>query len=236
MYVNNGKISSRQTFRLYLFDLMGIATLLLPPVLAKICGIDGIWAILLGNIMGIGYLYYLGWVMKCMKTDAASYLVEKTPKFVQKITFLFVMLHSIITAGFCAHVFANLMQYTLVKESTYWVVLLVLVLGASYAVSGGLESRARVYEVLFWIILIPYVAMMLATIKDVEPIYLNGLFMTETEYILKGQQVKTFFTTSFFRLHKDLNIAMQTTAKCLKKCSQTTFVPLCLSSCRAKVE
>ncbi len=198
MYVNNGKISSRQTFRLYVFDLMGIATLLLPPILAKMCGIDGVWAILLGNTIGIGYLCYLGWIMKCMKTDLTSYLIDKVPVFVQKIIFLFVLLHSVITAGFCAYVFANLMQYTLVKESTYWIVLLVLVLGAAYAVSGGLESRARVYEVLFWIILIPYIAMMLATIKDVEIVYLEGLFSATGEQILKGAYLVFLLLTPLF--------------------------------------
>ena len=59
MYVNNGKISSRQTLRLYVFDLMGIATLLLPPYLAKLCGASGIYAIALGTGAGLIYLLYL---------------------------------------------------------------------------------------------------------------------------------------------------------------------------------
>ena len=66
MFVSNGKISSRQTFRLYVFDLMGIATLLLPPYLARLCGAGGIYAIALGIGCGLGYLLYLGWVMKRM--------------------------------------------------------------------------------------------------------------------------------------------------------------------------
>ena len=45
MYADNGKISNRQTFRLYVFDLMGISTLLIPPYLAKLSGNDGIFAI-----------------------------------------------------------------------------------------------------------------------------------------------------------------------------------------------
>lgn len=198
MYVNNGKISSRQTFRLYLFDLMGIATLLLPPILANVCGVDAVWSILLGHGIGIGYMCYLGFVMKRMKTDATTYLIQNMPKWVQKLTFLFVMLHSIVTAGFCAYIFANLMQYTLVKESIYWVVLLVLVLGAAYAVSGGLESRARVYEVLFWIILIPYVAMMLATIKDVELVYLKDFFSSSGEQIIEGAYLVFLLLTPLF--------------------------------------
>ena len=59
MYVENEKISDRQTFRLFVFDLLGIATLLLPPYLAKLTGVDGIFAILLGGTSGYIYLRYL---------------------------------------------------------------------------------------------------------------------------------------------------------------------------------
>jgi len=198
MYVENGKISSRQTFRLYVFDLMGLATLLLPPYLAKICGVDGIWAIILGTGLGLLYLIYLGWIMKQMKSDLCTYLQQNTNAFVRNLTYVYVMLHSIATAGFCAYVFANLMQYTLVRESTFWVVLLVIVVGAAYAVSGGLESRARVYEVLFWFVLLPFVAMMLATIKDFELIYMDGFFTIEGGQLWKGVYLVFLFLTPLF--------------------------------------
>lgn len=198
MYVNNGKISSRQTFRLYVFDLMGIATLLLPPYLAKLCGVDGIWAILLGTGLGILYLIYLGWIMKQMKTDICSYLRQNINAFVRGLTYVFVLLHSVVTAGFCANIFANLMQYTLVQESTFWVVLFVIVIGAAYAVSGGLESRARVYEVLFWVVLIPYVAMMLASVKDFEIMYMDELFSIGKEALWKGTYLVFLLLTPLF--------------------------------------
>lgn len=198
MYVNNGKISSRQTFRLYVFDLMGIATLLLPPYLAKICGVDGVWAILLGTGLGIIYLIYLGWIMKQMQSDMCSYLRENTNTFIRILTYVFVLLHSVVTAGFCAYVFANLMQYTLVRESTFWVVLFVIVAGAAYAVSGGLESRARVYEVSFWFILIPYVAMMLASVKDFEMIYMEELFSFTGAQLWEGTYLVFLLLTPLF--------------------------------------
>lgn len=198
MYVNNGKISSRQTFRLYVFDLMGIATLLLPPYLAKLCGIDGVWAILLGTGLGIVYLAYLGWIMKQMQSDLCTYLRQNTNAVVRVLTYLFVLFHCVITAGFCAYVFANLMQYTLIRESTFWVVLLVIIVGAAYAVSGGLESRARVYEVLFWFILVPYVTMMLASVKDFEMAYVADVFSVTGAQLWKGTYLVFLFLTPLF--------------------------------------
>jgi len=198
MYVENGKISSRQTFRLYVFDLMGIATLLLPPYLAKLCGADGVFAIIAGSGIGFLYLFYLGWVMKKMGTDLCAYLREYTSKFVRYLTFFLVMIHSILTAGFCAYVFANLMQYSLVKEISFTIVLLVLLLVSAYAVSGGIESRARVYEVLFWFVLIPYVAMMLASVRDFKVRYVDDFFEIQSIDLLKGTYLVFLLLTPLF--------------------------------------
>lgn len=198
MYAENGKIANRQIFRLYVFDLMGIATLLLPPYLAGLCGIDGVFAIILGTGCGFLYLLYLGWVMKKMGKDICSYLREDTFSLVKNITYLLVMRHSIITAGFCAYVFAKLMQYSLIREMSYTVVLLVIVIVAAYAVSGGIESRARVYEVLFWFVLIPYVAMMLASLRNFEIAYVDDFLQTDATQMLKGIYLVFLFLTPLF--------------------------------------
>lgn len=198
MYVDNGKISSRQTLRLYVFDLMGIATLLLPPYLAKLCGASGIYVILLGTGGGIFYLLYLGWIMKQLKKDILSFLKEDCASWIRFVFLIAVMLHSILTAGFCAYVFANLMQYSLAKESSYFTILLLIVIGAAYAVSGGIESRARVYEVSFWFILIPYVGMMLASVRDFEWIYLEPILRPNGENLWQGTYLVFLLMTPLF--------------------------------------
>lgn len=189
MYVDNGKISGRQTFRLYVFELMGIATLLLPPYLAKLCGCDGIWAIILGSGLGFVYLIYLGWVKKKMGSDMSR---------LQTGVFALIGVHSVITAGFCAYVFTRLMQYSLVENSSYEVLLLVIVVTAAYAVSGGTECRARVFEVLFWVVLIPYVAMMLASVRDFESIYMDDFMSTRPFDMIKGIYLVFLLVTPMF--------------------------------------
>ena len=198
MYVENKKISSRQMFRLYVFDLMGIATLLLPPYVSRLCGVDGVFAILAGTGLGFLYLFYLGWVMKQMKSDLPAFLKNRTNLFIQSIFFLCVMVHSILTAGFCAHIFGDLMQYTLVQESAMHILLFVIIFVAAYAVSGGIESRARIYEVLFWVVLIPYIAMMLATVKDFKINYWHGFLETDGGDFVKGVYLVFLFLTPLF--------------------------------------
>lgn len=195
MYVNNGKISKRQLFRLYVFDLIGISTLLIPPILAKISGIDGVFAILLGSLMGLGYLWYLGMVLKKMKWDLTAYLKVRRGKWVERLVFFYLFLHGTLTGGFVAYVFANLMQYSLVREVQYILLLFVTILVAAYSVSGGVENRARIYEVLFWVILIPYVIMMIMGLKNVEMVYINHFFESEPIDLLKSSGLVFVFLT-----------------------------------------
>ena len=195
MYVNNGKISNRQLFRLYVFDLIGISTLLIPPILAKFSGIDGIFAILIGGGMGLGYLWYLGLVLKKMNTDLSTYLNQNHFIWIRRIIYLFLFLHGVLTGGFVAYVFANLMQYSLVREVNYILLLLVTIVVAAYSVSGGVENRARIYEVLFWVIFIPYFIMMLMGLKDVEVIYLNHFFESGFLELLKSSGLVFVFLT-----------------------------------------
>lgn len=198
MYIDNGKISNRQTLRLYLFDLMGIATLLLPPYLAKLCGIDGVVAITIGTGCGLVYLIYLGWIMKQMGTDLVSFLKENTRPWIRIIILYIIAKHCVYTAGFCAYVFTNLMRFSLVSDSSFAVILFVIILVAAYAVSGGIESRARVYEVLFWFVLIPYVAMMLASVRDFEVMYIDHFFASDFTAIAKGTYLVFLLMTPLF--------------------------------------
>lgn len=201
MYVDNGKISARQTFRLFVFDFMGIATLLLPPYLSKLCGVDGIWVILIGSLLGFVYLFYLKCLMKKMGCDLMSFLKERKGRVARSITQLFVGGHCIVTAGFLAYVFAKLMMDSLVQEVSYEWIIFVIVAMAIYAVKGGIESRARVYEVLFFIILIPYIAMVLASIRNFEVRYVEELFVTSPENMWKGiYLIFLLITPMFFSL------------------------------------
>ena len=52
MFSNNNRISTRQVFRLFVFDFVGESTLILPSQLAAFAGNDGLASIVLGGIMG----------------------------------------------------------------------------------------------------------------------------------------------------------------------------------------
>lgn len=199
MYANNGKISSRQLFRLYVFDLVGIGTLLIPSFLARTSGMEGIISIFIGSILGFIYAFYLGVVIKKRNRDI--------PDWVRSIGFLFLFFHCVLTGGFLSYVFCELIQYSLVKEVGFSILLITTIVVVCYSVLGGIENRARIYEVVFWIILIPYGIMMLTAIKNCEPLYLEPVSDSGIFPLLKnGYVVLAFFTPLFFLLflHKQI--------------------------------
>ena len=50
MFSNNNRISTRQVFRLFVFDFIGMSTLVLPAKLAGTSGCDGVFAIVAGGL------------------------------------------------------------------------------------------------------------------------------------------------------------------------------------------
>lgn len=201
MYAENGKLSNRQIFRLFVFDLMGIATLLLPPYVTKLCGTDSVFAILIGTLAALCYLWYLGWIMRQMQMDMNTYLNHSVTPVAWGIARIWILVHTLLSAGFCGYVFAKLMKDNLVSDTSFSLIFAVILIVAAYGVSGGIENRARVYEILFWIIFIPYVLMMLASVRNFEPVYAEGIWKLEGEHLIKGTYlVFLFYTPLFFSL------------------------------------
>lgn len=75
MFSSNEKISGRQAFRLLVFDLLGLGTLLIPAAVAGFCGRDGIFCIIVGTVLGL--LFYAFWCMQWGICRAALQNIRK---------------------------------------------------------------------------------------------------------------------------------------------------------------
>lgn len=201
MYASNGQISQRQIFRLFLFELIGLETLILPPYLSQLTGIGGIFCILVGGILSYVFLRYMGFWLNKSKEDLATTLEKNRHSMIGMLCIILWWLQSVLTTGFAAFVFANLMEHSLIREVSFELVLLVIVVVGFFCVMGGIENRARIFEVLFWFILIPYVSMLLFSIRNVKGIYLNSFEGATVVTMLKGVfLVFLFFTPLFYIL------------------------------------
>lgn len=186
MFSDNQKVSGRQAFRLLTFDLLGISTLLVPSVLAEYAGCDGIFCIAIGLAAGLLYLKIIGIVVKDMDGDYFCYIEQKFGKIIGKIVELGYMVYFVSMAGYTAYLFSDVVLKSLLREESFLVVLLLLLLLTAYGLWGGIEGRARVYEILFWFLIIPFFLMLLSGLRDIRTDYWTPVFVSDKKGIFLG--------------------------------------------------
>lgn len=192
MFASNNKISIRQVYRLFVFDLIGISTLVLPARLAYFSGGDGLFGIVLGGVIASAYLWYLGKIVTGMQTDLASYMQKCLPVWLEKLILAFLGLHAVWVAGFGAYIFSDVMKRGLIPEESYNLILVLIILMAGYAVHGGVESRARIYEVLFWVLAIGLAIMFVIAAVDIQWDYIGPFLQSAPGDTVKGS-ILVFF-------------------------------------------
>lgn len=192
MFSENNQISGRQVFRLLTYDFLGMGTLLLPTMLADTAGRDGIFCILAGILSTFLYLKLLRYLLKGMKTSYPDFLKQKCGKICGYVLWGGYFLYFILMASYTAYLFSTLMLNGLVENISFYQVLLLILLLAFYGMAGGIEGRARVYEILFWFLMIPLFLMLFAACREVKPAYWSPVFVADGKEVLSGSYYVLF--------------------------------------------
>lgn len=192
MFSENNQISGRQVFRLLTYDFLGMGTLLLPTMLADTAGRDGIFCILAGILSTFLYLKLLRYLLKGMKTSYPDFLKQKCGKVCGYVLWGGYFLYFILMASYTAYLFSTLMLSGLVENISFYLVLLLILLLAFYGMAGGIEGRARVYEMLFWFLMIPLFLMLFAACREVKPVYWSPVFVADGKKVLSGSYYVLF--------------------------------------------
>lgn len=192
MFSENNQISGRQVFRLLTYDFLGMGTLLLPTMLADTVGRDGIFCILAGILSTFLYLKLLRYLLKGMKTSYPDFLKQKCGKVCGYVLWGGYFLYFILMASYTAYLFSTLMLNGLVENISFYLVLLLILLLAFYGMAGGIEGRARVYEMLFWFLMIPLFLMLFAACREVKPTYWSPVFVADGKEVLSGSYYVLF--------------------------------------------
>lgn len=199
MFSENNKISDRQVFRLLTYDFLGIGTLLLPTMLASTAGRDGIFCILACLILAFLYLKILQYLMQNTEKSYPDYLKKCCGKVIGYLLWCGYFLYFMLMASYTAYLFSTLMLNGLVENISFYLVLLLILIVAFYGMAGGIEGRARVYEMLFWFLMIPLFLMLLAACREVKPAYWSPVFSSGFKEVFRGSYY-VFFCYSIVTL------------------------------------
>ena len=214
MFSNNNRISTRQVFRLFVFDFIGMSTLVLPAKLAKTTGADGVSAIVIGGILSTAYLWYLVRIMRGMDSDLITYTKCALPRWGAAVMLVLFAIYCILEAGYGAYIFADVMKKGLIGGESYTLLLILILAVAAYAIQSGIESRARVYEILFWVLFVPLFLLLWIAESDTKPEYLGPFFTTPIAgMVWGGTRVFHYLTPVFLILFFPAYIRKDATKK-----------------------
>lgn len=201
MWAENNQISKRQIFRLLVVDLLAISTLILPGTLAEQAGNDGFFCIIVGGILGFLFWKIIASIQKNMKTDYGTFLEEQFGSVLGKLVQLGYVIYFFVVAAYIAYLFTTLILSNLLKEESFHLVLAILVLLLFYMTTAGIEGRARIFEILFWVLLVPLCFMLFFSFGNVDTDYWTPIFMAGARNWMAGSYaVVSCFSISFLLL------------------------------------
>lgn len=160
MFADNWKISLRQISRLMILDLFGLSSLLLPGILADMTGADGIICLVLGMCGGMVILGLIQGNLKYVEESYHIYMKENIGQLFADIFMVFYLMYFVILAGYVVYQLNLLILSWLLPYGSYWLMEIVILLLAAYGTIGGIEGRARIYEILFGFLGIPLLIML----------------------------------------------------------------------------
>lgn len=168
IFSNNRKISARQIRRTMTLEMLGISTLLLPGILAANGGTDGIFAMVSGAVAA--FLLLLLWNHLTQKQNFYQAL-ENCGKTVRLVISFFYGGALLGIAGYVLYLLTWLVKEQLLQEKFEPIILITLTAAAVFGLLRGLESRVRVYEVLFWFLMVPLLVILCLACASVNTDY-----------------------------------------------------------------
>lgn len=222
MFSENRKISERQTTRLLVYDMLGISSLILPSMLAKVAGGDGIFCIFLALIPAYIFLGIVGKVREKVGTDYLEFIRNSWGKVIGGFFFVLYYLFCVILAGYTLYFLSRLVNMQLLKNESYVLIGVCILLLGGYGIMGGIEGKARIYEILFWFLLIPLLTMLILAMKDVNTDYWTPVFYCGWDGVLKGTgivflcYILVYFVLFLFPFEKNPGQGIRSAKKALR--------------------
>ena len=141
--------------------------------------------------------------MNRMDSDLITYVRQSLPRWGAFVMLCFFAAYCILEASYGAYIFADVMKKGLVGGESYTLLLLLILAVAAYAIQSGIESRARVYESLFWVLFVPLFLLLWIAASDVNTVYLHSFFTTPVsevagEGLLVFEYLMPMFLVLFF--------------------------------------
>lgn len=165
MFSNNGKISNRQAVRLLILDIFTGACLFLPMALPRVVGYGG----LLSCLFGLALTWLEGFVIsKCMVRCSSHYIPLLGKGWGGLGLRWLYGIRCLAVYVFLMSMFSSVLSETFLYTMPKWLIIAAMTIVLIYGSIKGIEVRARLSEILFYLILIPILIIGLFSLPEAE--------------------------------------------------------------------
>lgn len=187
MFSHNGKISNRQVTILLILQMFNTNILLLPRLSTYYVGRNGYILPIAAIALGILYVYCI--TVLTMKFPGVT-LVELTksvlPNWLAYMLLIVFATKVLVGTGLELRMFGEMITQVMLPKTPLMVIMIIMLLTASYLVKSGIEATARMGEVLVYFIFIPLVIVFIIIASKADYRELLPVFQTNIESVGLG--------------------------------------------------
>lgn len=184
-FPNNSKISANQLKKILVFDILSVSILLLPNLAVKGAGKDGLLSLLLGTGGAVLYALLLLFLSNRLETDYMSQCQKTLGKVGTFLMGSFYVVKYFFSCVFLLTLFTTIIHETILPNTNSMIILLFLFLVSLYYGAKQFEVRARLVELLYFIILVPLFLLFALGIFKINLVNFSPLFTAGTVPVLK---------------------------------------------------
>ncbi|MCM1171862.1 MAG: spore germination protein [Clostridium sp.] len=167
MYLDNGKISGRQAFRIGILENIAVGIIFIPYLVTGLAGKFHIIALLLGLCLFALYSIIIYYYSVCFPMGFIDTLHTSMGGFGRVLEGVY-SLRYMIKAAVISVFFALIVQEYMLRSFNLWAILISFVLISGYGAARDIEKRGRLLEFLFWWMITPLILVAVLSITNVK--------------------------------------------------------------------
>ena len=192
----NDKISNRQLQILLVLDILGTGVTVLPRTAAVSAGRDG-WVSVLAAALAAAAVVWLAATLagRFPSMSFPDYTAALLSKPLAAVLSVGLIGKLVVTCALELRVFGEIIRHTMLPETPFPVVCALMLLVSAYAAGKGYETRARIGEILIFIVVLPLVFIFALAARETDFTNLLPVMETPPVDILKGAGQSLFAFT-----------------------------------------
>lgn len=191
MYLENGKISERQCFRIGVLENIAMGMVLIPYITANVAGRWHFSSLIIGLIFSGIYAVVIFFLSKAFPEGMISYISESLGSFGKIIQVVYVLRYA-LRGGLIIIFFGSIIQRYMLRSFNMWLLIIPFVLICGYGGNKDIEKRGRLIELLFWWMIVPIILVAVFSVSNLEWDSIPEMIMTFPAIGSKNQLGKIF--------------------------------------------